>query len=561
MRLIFKTEIKKCPDCNIALRAYRTYTRHIRSIKYGHFEAVHRLMLCRRCRKLFKSEVLGNLVGKYCTYANDVMVRVASMMSIEGESSSEVSSSIGISEGHARKMNSQGLDIFASIHEKNIPRLRKYMKSYILQIDGTTDSEFSMIVAVKDPTTGFVLYVKRCDSESEENIVSVLETVKERFGNPSGITCDMRSGILSAAQIVFHNIPIRICLMHFLRDLGKDLMKALHTVLGLMINHRGIKSPLKKLLRSMPDYNQKTLEEVASGSCSSRKAMEIMAIRRILENIMSIKSSGYGFPFSLRHINFFTACVEGMRKLKDLTGRLEARESIEMASTIIKHLSAVVENTAIMENANKLKDLNSIIFQRLRKVFMVPDHGNLPDDSYNAITDDPIVHENCTILFGELEVYLKSDIKDHMFKAAKLSIERYRNRETMLFAQNADGTIPRTNNNMEIFFRKIRRNVRKRCGNTVTGNILTQSGDKLALFQNMANEKYREIVFENTDIGSVFAEYRKPFKKEGMTKKREVELVNKGTEMIMNNTLNKDPYKEWASNKSHDFYKNIGINS
>ena len=59
-----------------------------------------------------------------------------------------------------------------------------------------------------------------------------------------------------------------------------------------------------------------------------------------------------------------------------------------------------------------------------------------------------------------------------------------------LFAQNSAGTIPRTNNSIEQFFRKIRRNVRKRTGNIATGRLLSLNGDKLAIFQNMAIPKY-----------------------------------------------------------------------
>ncbi|EQD75419.1 hypothetical protein B1A_03982, partial [mine drainage metagenome] len=69
----------------------------------------------------------------------------------------------------------------------------------------------------------------------------------------------------------------------------------------------------------------------------------------------------------------------------------------------------------------------------------------------------------------------------------------YGSGEEMLSANNPDGTIPRTNNGIEQFFRKIRRNVRKRCGNIVTGNVLSQTGVQIALFQNMANPEYVKI--------------------------------------------------------------------
>ena len=39
------------------------------------------------------------------------------------------------------------------------------MNSYVLQIDGTTDSDFSMIVAVKDSISDFVVMVNGCSSE------------------------------------------------------------------------------------------------------------------------------------------------------------------------------------------------------------------------------------------------------------------------------------------------------------------------------------------------------------------------------------------------------------
>ena len=208
------------------------------------------------------------------------------------------------------------------------------------------------------------------------------------------------------------------------------------------------------------------------------------------------------------------------------------------------HLSCITENGAIKDKAGKLKDINSFIFQKIRKAFLIPDHGKLSEDRYNPITDDPVVQENCTIVFGELDIYMRTRIENHLFMAAKLAIERYRNRESMLFAQNSEGTVPRTNNGMEIFFRKIRRNIRKRSGNRSTGNTLTQMGENLALFQNMDNEKYRDIVFGKEDVGSVFAKYRKPFSRSGMTRKRTIELVEKGTDMILNDSLSDDPYTE-----------------
>ncbi|MGC8563154.1 MAG: hypothetical protein ACP5NO_08215 [Thermoplasmata archaeon] len=187
--------------------------------------------------------------------SNDVMMDAAVKRFVDGMSCSDISRSIGISESHARNLSNMALDIFSIIHQESAEKLREYMHSRILQIDGIPDSEFSMIVAVRDSMSGFTLWSGKCFSESYESILSVLKEVKEMFGDPSGAVSDMRQGIISALDETFPNIPRRVCLFHFFRDLGSDLMKTIHLELGRRINSEGMKSQLKRLIRSIPSYS------------------------------------------------------------------------------------------------------------------------------------------------------------------------------------------------------------------------------------------------------------------------------------------------------------------
>ncbi|OWP56233.1 MAG: hypothetical protein B2I17_07030 [Thermoplasmatales archaeon B_DKE] len=299
--------------------------------------------------------------------------------------------------------------------------------------------------------------------------------------------------------------------MHFLRDLGKDLMHDMHTDLGLKIIRKSMKSPLKSLLRSMPDYHQETLNEIDQGFCSDRWKMEIMAIRRIVENILTVNgSSGYGFPFSLNHLNFFTSVKDAAKRLSDLSGKVTGEASQNMISSVERLLNLIIMDQDIVDTANRLSDVN-MIFQKIRSAFRVPEKGNLSDD----IADGSSIHEQCNIVIGEMEVYLHANIPAHVLSAAKHIVEKYHEREVMLFANNPEGTIPRTNNGMERFFRKLRRNVRKRNGNTATGNILAQSGVQMALFQNMDNPEYVKTAFGSEEISAVFAKMRGAFQENG----------------------------------------------
>lgn len=542
MNVHFRTALRACPTCGMMLISHTTRHRSVISAYYGEFTAIEHIMKC-SIHGIFRSEALPNIVRPYCTYANDLMLDSAMKRFIDGRSCSEISLNLnnGISERHVRNISNLALDIFMTIHEGASRKLRESMSSYILQIDGTTDSEFSMIIAVRDAISDFVLYVKRCKSESHESIRDILHSVKKRFGIPSGITCDMRAGIISAAMEVFPNIPIRICLMHFLRALGKDLMEDMHTDLGRMINRVGMKSSLDRILGEMPDYNQETLYEIENGFCTDRGRMENMSIRRMLETLLrTTGSSGYGFPFTMKHLNFFTACMEADKNLSELLPRLTAKESRTSVSLIRSELARITGNTGIGVIAHNLSDINSLTFQKIRKAFKVPDKGSLSDE----LSDDIAIHESCNIAIGEMAVYLHANIPSHLFTAAKKAIERYHEKESLLFANNPEHTIPRTNNGMERFFRRTRRNVRKRCGNIATGNILTQNGESLALFQNMGNPEYVKTVFGSDNIPAFFAKYRKHFRRLGMTKKRVLELIDAGTKMILDGSLQDSPYSE-----------------
>ncbi|MEM4089967.1 MAG: hypothetical protein QXQ46_04330 [Thermoplasmatales archaeon] len=260
------------------------------------------------------------------------------------------------------------LGIFGKIQEENIPTIKKNIESYVLQIDGATDADFSTIVVVRDAISGFTLFSKRCDSESDTSMNDLMEDIKERFGEPAGITCDMSQGIISAAQDVFPKAPIRISHMHFLRDLGKDIVMNMHTDLGLLINDAKIKRKLKRILKELPGYDRSTLVEIADGFCTDTEKAELMVIRKTLEGIIFVdKNSGYDFPFYLRYLNFFIGWEEGKAKLTELLTRVEYLE--KYITTIMKHLSKIAENEEIKEITGKLRDVNSMVFLKIRETY------------------------------------------------------------------------------------------------------------------------------------------------------------------------------------------------
>lgn len=109
--------------------------------------------------------------------------------------------------------------------------------------------------------------------------------------------------------------------------------------------------------------------------------------------------------------------------------------------------------------------------------------------------------------------------------------------------------IAHTNNSLERVFRKVRRNVRRRCGNMATRHQLTLNGELLLLFQNMDNGAYVRAVFGNSDIAAVFGRERALIPKaSAMTLKRRREPLETAEERLLSGTLPDTPYTEdaWA---------------
>ncbi len=216
----------------------------------------------------------------------------------------------------------------------------------------------------------------------------------------------------------------------------------------------------------------------------------------------------------------------------------DAKKRILSIECIVRKIT---DNLQINTIGKKLGSANAL-FQSLRKVFKVPEKGKLSDELDTS--DDDLIHGRCEIFIEHLKVFLHARIPDHIRTAAKIIMEKYRNRESMLFANNAEHTVPRTNNGMERLFRRVRRNVRKRTGNTNTGNILAKNGESLALFQNMGNPEYVKIVFGSEDIAKIFGKYMKKANNKQMTTKRKLELVDKGMKMLLNDSSPGTTYTE-----------------
>ena len=54
------------------------------------------------------------------------------------------------------------MDALMEIHEDSTEKIRSSIKSYVLQINGATNSNLNIIVVVRDVLSGFTLHAEKC---------------------------------------------------------------------------------------------------------------------------------------------------------------------------------------------------------------------------------------------------------------------------------------------------------------------------------------------------------------------------------------------------------------
>ena len=283
--------------------------------------------------------------------------------------------------------------------------------------------------------------------------------------------------------------------------------------------------------------------------------MEIMGIRRILERFIGVTgSSGYGFPFSLKHFNFYHASVQAMIDLSDTERAVANQDALSIIRRIKSLLARITGDKEIHDIASWIGSINAL-FQGFRKAFHLPEKGNLSMDTGK----DDLAHESCSIFIGQMKEILMKGVSVHEMDAAKQIMAACGKWEKYLFAQNPEGTIPVTYNSLEQLFRRIRRNVRKRCGNIATGRYLSLNGDMIVIFQNLTIPEYVKTVFGQEDIASVFGRHMKSSHGNGMSRNMIIRLVDRGKEALISGTLRTDPFSEEMMDSAYETRKNETI--
>jgi hypothetical protein len=484
------------------------------------FQQTHKC--CSFCGSVFGSEHLDTLIPEHANYGFDVIELVGRELFIKNRTESEIvillkKRNIEISPSEVAFLGKKFIMYLAQAHKDKEPEIKSLINlrgGYFIHLDSTCDGNSPHLFCAVEELMKLVLISRKIPSESCESIIPILQELKKAYGTPTGIVCDMSKGIISAVEDVFSGVRIFICHFHWLRDIGKDLLKEDDSFLGSVLRDFEVKPTLSKfsrefraLMRNYPILS-KPFKVSFDDFFKQMLPNEIVA-HLLIEWIQDYTSElhGYGFPFDRSNISL----VDRMIKVH------EHLQGLNIQSGHLMRIKQFLEEVLSSEDLQKcLQDLKRRIhyFDDLRQIMRIAQlHGTegLNDDGKDA--DMPLMKKKL-VDFAAREDIKKVGEADRCVQKMLKQIEKYKDKlfTTGIEVTDANGVkiriFPeRTNNLLERTFRDEKRGHRKRTGNKSMSKILKTMLAETPYVKNLGNADYLKIILNGkTTLAERFAE-------------------------------------------------------
>ncbi len=420
---------------------------------------------------------------------------------------------------------------------------------YILHLDALGGTGGDRLLTGLDSISNIVLNNSKIQSENSIFIKTFLEEIKTNFGEPLAVVQDMGRGIMKAVEEVFPNVKILICHFHFLRDLGKDLLKDTHDIINKRIQFFKVRVKLREIAKDLNlIYDTNILNK------TNYKHYDFLSnFYLIIEWILDWKSNsnGYGFPFDRQYYDLSLRIINGTQSLNELSLLSKELKDSDIKLFNIyekaeKLLCAISSDEEMLGAINIFKkDIE--IFDNLRNAMRIAPLEN--GKGLNDPGDDDIKLIEINVM-----TFLKKIKKNALFlksKKGKTFLKQINKYKTKLFSDpikviTSSGVKKliqpqRTNNIMEQRFRKLTRDNKRKTGDDSIKRTIQGMVKDTPLIQNWQNEEYRKLILgESKSLIDVFAEIDVKIIRDKMSDLKEAnnKIPNKIKKILQSNKNN-----------------------
>jgi len=342
IRVELETSEGPCLGCGGPTEVQKSVEHRVVTLEHGDFIAHETIRVCQApCRQpsgelmTERSAALLLRVSPAKVYGYDLEVHVGIERFLHHRQREEIRRElaqrygISLSSGQVSALAARFLEHLEALHASRAPELRAAMErdgGYPLHIDATgEDGRGTMLVAFSG-WRRWVLGAWKLPTERAEFILSALQSIAASFGTPRAIMRDLGGAMTDAAdefvQSLANPIPVLACHLHFLSDIGKDLLEEGHNHLRELFRKAGLLPQLRAFSRQQGRNLGKGIDQGRDGlrlwlaeSEQNRRipggAAGITIIRCLAQWILDYRADGsdQGFPFDLPYRDLYDRCL------------------------------------------------------------------------------------------------------------------------------------------------------------------------------------------------------------------------------------------------------------
>ncbi len=339
---------RACGVCGGPTRVQKTVRRHAKTLEHGEFEARESVHVCaggcrhppgnrvaQRAASLTKCIEPGRVIGY------DVMVFVGLKRFVEHRQREEIridlehEHGIRISSGEISVLAARFADHLEALHHARAEALRAELErdgGWPLHIDATGEDGRGTLLVTYAGWRKWVLGAWKIPSERAAQILPHLQEVVAYFGRPCAVMRDLgRAMKEAAADLVAGSgepIPILACHLHFLRDVGNDLLDSPYGEIRSLFRRFKIRPALRTLTRDLgcklgPEITQAREAVLQWQQCDdgTRPLPDgqagLATLRALVQWVLDYgaDATGDGMPFDRPYLDLYERCHKTHRAL------------------------------------------------------------------------------------------------------------------------------------------------------------------------------------------------------------------------------------------------------
>jgi len=414
-----EASIQRCPKCRRAMHVRKTFEHRGRTLAHGSFRVREAEYVCpygcsepaadgRGRRSLVRRPPdTASLLLPRSTIGYDVLAEVGVQRFLHFRQREEIREhlrtrwGIEISAGEVSCLTSKFCVYLKALHISRAKALRARLAAdggWPMHIDATGEDGRGTLLTVYSGWRPWVLGAWKIPTENAQAILPRLRETAQIFGPPCTIMRDLGRAVIDAASSYIASlakpIPNLACHMHFVRDVGKDLLHESHDALRELFRRFGIVGRVRALVRALGRRLGARMDEArgqveawlssdAHPYCLPDGQAGLATVRALGQWTLDWAADGNdeGFPFERPLLDLYQRCVKACRATEafltrqdgDRPARRALRQFFDILVTVRSQVPFGRHAAVLTQRAKLLDDLRDAL-----RLTLKPNGRNTP---------------------------------------------------------------------------------------------------------------------------------------------------------------------------------------